>query len=170
MYRKILLAGATAAVIVGAGGTALAVSGSGTTSGSPSTSTAQHGKHAGKNGTRGRHGFGQLRRLAHGQFVVKGKGGTFVTHDVINGMVTAVSPTSITVQAADKKSETFAVGDTTKVFQRTVAKKSSTTTQRTKPGKPSKSSIDKVAKGDHAFVTGTGDSTLTAKRVLDLKS
>lgn len=150
MYRKILIGGVTAAAIVGAGGTAMALTGSSspTTPGTPSATT-HHA--AGKAKGRAR----LLRRMQHAQVVTRGKGG-FVTHDLIRGTVTAVSPTSITVQAADKKSETFAVTKDTKVRLRT-------------NGKGADSSISKVAKGDHALVAGTGTSTFTAKRVVDVK-
>jgi hypothetical protein len=97
-----------------------------------------------------------LRRLAHGQFVVKGKDGRFETHDIIRGTVTAVSATSITVQAQDKKSETFAVTKDTKVRVRD-------------KGKGAASTISKVAKGDRVMVAGTGTSALTAKHVVDVK-
>lgn len=154
MYRKILISGVTAAAIVGAGGTALAVTGSSTTSGTPSATTtssttptahARHGK--------GLRGF--LRRLQHAQIVTKGKDG-FVTHDLIKGTVTAVSPTSITVQSADKTSETYAITKDTKVRMRTA-------------GKGADSTISQVAKGDQVFVLGTGASHFTATRVVDVK-
>ena len=153
MYRRILIGGVTAAAIVGAGGTALAVSGSDTTAGTPGTATAaaataKHGTHA-----KGKDRL--LRRMAHAQIVTKGKGG-FVTHDLIKGTVTAVSATSITVQAADKTSETFVVTSDTKVRVRS-------------SGKGTASSIDKIAEGDQVLVAGTGTSTVTAKHVIDIK-
>jgi hypothetical protein len=154
MYKKILIGGATAAAILGAGGTALAVTGSDTTSGTPasssssSTTPAQPAKKA-----KGKSGL--LRRLQHGQIVTKGKGG-YVTHDLIKGTVTSVSPTSITVQAADKKSETFVVNPATKVRMRTA-------------GKGAASAIASVAKGDRVVVAGTGTSTYTARHVVDVK-
>jgi hypothetical protein len=152
MYRKILLSGVTAAAIVGAGGTAIALTGSDSTTGTPSsasTAPAPAGHAKGKD--KGK----LLRRLAHAQIVTKGKLG-FVTHTLINGTVTSVSATSITVQAADKTSDTFVVDKNTKVRLRT-------------NGKGADSSIDKVAKGDHVAVAGTGTSTVTAKHVLDIK-
>jgi hypothetical protein len=152
MYRRILLGGVTAAAIVGAGGTAIALTGSDNTNGTPSTTTAAPGHPAkGKGKGKGK----MLRNLAHAQIVRKGKDG-FVTHTLINGTVTAVSATSITVQAADKKSETFVVDKDTKVRLRT-------------SGKGAESSIDKVAKGDHVVAAGTGTATITAKHVVDIK-
>jgi hypothetical protein len=154
MYRRVLLGGVTAAAIVGAGGTALAVTGSdSTTTGTPTaTSTSSPAGHA-KAKAKGKGKI--LRRLQHAQIVTKGKNG-FVTHDLIKGTVTAVSPTSITVQAADKKSETFSITSDTKVRMRT-------------KGQGAASSIDKVAKGDHVVVAGTGTTTFTAKHVVDVK-
>jgi Domain of unknown function (DUF5666) len=153
MYRKVLITGVTAAAIVGAGGTALALSGSDQTSGTPSNTTSSAPAKAGKHDHKGNR---MLRRLAHGQFVVKGKDGKFETHDIIRGTVTAVSATSITVQAQDKKSETFAVNKDTKVRVRD-------------NGKGAASTISKVAKGDRVMVAGTGTSSLTAKHVVDVK-
>lgn len=161
MYRRVLATGVTAAAIVGAGATAMAVTGSDTTSGTPSTASSSapqnpsgHHPKAGKHGKR--HGFGKLgKRLVHAQIVTKGKNG-FVTHDLIRGTVSSVSGSSITVLAADRKSETFAVTKDTKVRSRTAGAKGSA------------SSISKVAVGDTVFVAGTGTSTLTAKHVVDL--
>jgi hypothetical protein len=148
MYRRILVGGVTAAAIVGAGGTAIALTGSDSTSGTPSTASSAS-SHPGKAKAK------RLHNLVHAQMVRKGKDG-FVTHTVINGTVTAVSATSITVQAADKQSETFVVTKDTKVRLRT-------------GGKGAASSIDKVAKGDHVVAAGTGTSTITAKHVVDIK-
>ena len=67
-----------------------------------------------------------------------------------------MSATSITVQAADKKSETFAVTKDTKVRVRD-------------NGKAADSTISKVAKGDHVVVAGTGTSSFSAKHVVDVK-
>jgi preprotein translocase subunit YajC len=154
MYRKILLGGITAAAIVGAGGTAIALTGSDSTNGTPTT-TASAPAHPGKDKAKGKAKL--LRNVAHAQIVTKGKDGTFVTHDLITGTVTSVSSGSITVQAADKTSETFTVSKTTVVRQRTSDK-----------GKGTPSSISKVAKGDHVVVAGTGSSHFAAKRVVEL--
>lgn len=150
MYHKILIGGVTAAAILGAGGTALAVTGSDATSGTPDAN--QTARISSSPRSHARHGL--LRRLQHGQIVTRGKDGTFVTHDVIKGTVTAVSPTSITVQAADKTGETFAVTKDTKVRIRT-------------DGKGSASSITAVHEGDRVLVAGTGTSHFTANRVVD---
>lgn len=155
MYRKILIGGVTAAAIVGTGGAALALSGSNPTSGTPVTTAAATQQHPVQRLLRGHKGK-LLRRVAHGEVVVRGKDG-FVTHDLIVGKVTAVSSDSITVKAADNTSETYAVGKDTKVRMRTIGSGGAA------------SSIDKVATGDEALVAGTGTSTLTAKHVVDVK-
>lgn len=155
MYRRVLTAGATAAVIVGAGTAALATTGSDTTNGTPTTSSSAaaapgHAKKA-------KRGDGRLlRRAVHAQIVTKGKDGTFVTHDIVTGTVTAVSATSITVQAADRTSETFVVNAQTKVRLRT-------------NGKGAPSTIGEVATGDTVLVAGTGTTTMTAKHIVDRK-
>jgi hypothetical protein len=154
MYRKILIGGVTAAAIVGAGGTALALSGSDTTtSGNPVTAAAT--QNLAQVQAAGKHKHRLLRGLSHAQIVTKGKDG-FVTHNLIKGSVTAVSATSITVQAADKTSEKFVINKDTKVRVRS-------------NGKGAASSIDKVAVGDQVTVAGTGTSTITAKHVVDVK-
>jgi hypothetical protein len=99
---------------------------------------------------------GLLRRLSHAQIVTRGKGGGFVTHDLIKGTVTSVSATSITVRAADSTTETFVVNTATKVRVRS-------------DGKGAAATIGDVAKGDAVLVAGTGTSTRTAKHVVDVK-
>jgi hypothetical protein len=154
MYRKVLVGGLTAAAVLGAGGTAMALTASDTTSGHPDTTTATATRPAARLGL-GHHQARLRKRLTHAQIVTKGKHGS-VTHDLIKGTVTAVSATSITVQAADRTSETFTVGSDTKVRVRS-------------NGSGAASSIAHVAKGDQVFVAGTGTSTLTAKHVFDVK-
>ncbi|WP_375501836.1 hypothetical protein [uncultured Jatrophihabitans sp.] len=149
MYRKILVGGVTAAAILGASTAALATTGSASTGGTPSTNSAKS-----PNSTKQ---HSPLRRAVHAEITVKTKKG-YVTRDLIRGTVTAVSATSITVLAADKTSETYAVGKATKVVARA----------GTKGAKPATSSISNVTKGRHVLVTGTGTSTLTAKRIVDL--
>lgn len=151
MYRRILIGGMTAAAVVGAGGTAIALTGSDSTNGTPAAAPASTSASAPAHSGKGK----LLRNMAHAEIVTKGKDG-FVTHTLINGTVTAVSATSITVQAADKHSQSFVVDKDTKVRMRT-------------NGKGAASSIDKVVKGDHVVATGTGTSTVTAKHVIDIK-
>ena len=165
MYRTMVISAMTAAAVVGAGGTAVALTGSSAAAtsgtGSSSTASASTAGHGGARHGGARHGGRAFRRLVHGQFVAKGPHGTFVTHDVIRGTVTAVSATSISVRAADNVTETFAVGATTKVRTRTAAKHTG--------GQRTASSIDKVATGDRVVVIGTGATTFTAKRIVDIK-
>jgi hypothetical protein len=144
MWKKIAIAGGVGAAIVGVGTAALATS---STTGSPTSPVRHHGAEAG--------GAKALRHALHAQWVTKDRGGkSFVTHDAIRGAVTAVSPTSITVQAADKKSETYTVTSQTRVRTRT-------------NGKAATAVIGQVHVGDKAVVIGTGTGTLTARGILD---
>lgn len=154
MYRRVLIGGVTAAAVLGAGGTAMALTTSGTTSGSPSGSSSSSSSAPAHAKAKGRAGA-LLRHLSHGQIVTHGKNG-YVVHDLINGTVTAVSSSSITVQAGDKASETFAINKDTKVRMRT-------------NGHGAASSISAVHTGDHVVVAGTGAHTYTAKHVVDVK-
>jgi hypothetical protein len=154
MYRRVLIGGVTAAAIVGAGGTAIALTGSDTTAGTPTTATTTSTSAPAVH----QHRHPRLRilhRLVHGQIVTR-NGSGFVTHDLINGTVTAVSASSIRVRAADDRTETFAVTKDTKVRVRT-----------TTGG--ALSSIGSVAVGDHVLVAGTGTSTYTARHIVDVK-
>jgi hypothetical protein len=151
MLKKILIAGSAAAVVLGAGTAALAESGPASPSGAPSASTSSaaaapaHPKRA------------ALRRALHAQWVTRdGKGSTtFVTHDAIRGQVTAATPTSITVQAADHTTETYGVTGTTKIHSRADVKGVA-------------GSMGEVHKGDTVRVIGTGSTTLTATRIVDV--
>lgn len=150
MYRKILIVGATAAAIVGVASAALAASGSDTTTGTASassTSAKQHPKGA------------ALRHALHGAITTKGKDG-YVTHTGIRGAVTSVSPTSITVKAADGFSQTFTINKTTKVRERTAGQ-----------AKGTPATISDVKSGDQVGVLGKGadsaSATPTATVVID---
>jgi hypothetical protein len=151
MWKKIAIAGGVCAAVAGIGTAAVATSGSSTTSGSPTSSTAK-GHPAAKD-----RGAKALKHALHAQWVTKGKDNTFVTHDAIRGTVTAVSATSITVLAEDKKSQTFTVNTDTKVRVRANGK----------AAKAAKAAISQVHSGDKALVVGTGTTTLTAKGILD---
>lgn len=150
MYRKIIIAGATAAAVLGGGGAALAVSGS-SDSPAPSTSssTSPNGTHAGKHpGSKGRKGGKAakgrrlLRHLDHADIVVHTKKQGTVTRELIRGTVTSVSASSISVTSADHTVRTFVVSKDTVVRS------------RTKGSKPQTATISNVAKGDHVFVGG----------------
>jgi preprotein translocase subunit YajC len=165
MWKKIAVAGATAATIVGAGTAALAASGS---SGSPSSSgsgnavlpAASASASAGPSGSasaqsaagRKHRPLQRLKKFEHGTWVTSGPNGETVTHSAIHGTVTAVSATSITVRAADKTSETFVVNSATKVH-----------TPAQKKGAP----ISAVKSGDTVVVTGHGTGPVTATQLLD---
>ena len=175
LKKAVVIAGLSAAALGVGGGVAWAAS-SGTagaavapaaavsTSAAPSSSSTgasspeANKAHPDKHGMLGKHGKKVDRalwnRVAHAQWTAKDKTGAFITHDAIRGTVTAVSPTSITVKAADATSQTYAVTATTKVHRKGDAK-----------GKPG--TIAEVKVGDEAGVLGTGTSTLTANRILD---
>jgi hypothetical protein len=144
MWKKIAAAGAAAAAVLGAGGVAMAASG-GNPSTAPSTAAATTKGHADK----------ALRRAVHGTFVTRGKGGTFVTHELARGTVAAVSAGSITVRSADGSSETFVVDSHTKV--------------RTHPkgAAGAASSISAVKSGDTVEAVGKG-TPATATLIVDV--
>ena len=149
MWKKIAISGAIGAAVLGSGAAALAVSGS-TTSGTPTpaASASAAGKHPVARAL--------ARRTLHGQFVTRDKNSSgFVTHDVIRGTVSAVSPSSITVKAADNTTQTYAVNSSTKVRQRS-------------NGKGTASTIGAVHTGDDVAVVGTGTTTLTATGIVDV--
>ncbi len=106
-----------------------------------------HGKHR---------AFGKrLGHLSHAQWVSKDpKTGAFVTHNAVRGSVTAVSPTSITVKAADGISKTFAVNSGTKVRVQG-AEKAATST------------LSQVKVGDRVGMLGTGTGPMTATHIAD---
>lgn len=157
MLKKIVIAGAAAAAILGAGTAALAVSGSSSNPSSPAASSSQApGKSAQAPGRQGklRPGLNLARRALHATWVTRDGSSGFVTHDAIRGQVTAVSAGSITVKAADDVSQTYAVTGDTKVHLRA-------------DGKGKAGSIGEVKTGDRVIVLGTGTTSLTATQVLD---
>jgi hypothetical protein len=164
MWKRIAAVGAAAVIIGGAGTAAFAASG--TTTPSPTaasispvsdistntaTNTAAIGSHL---------AVDRLRRAVHATWVTKNKKtGVFTTHDVIRGLVTAVSATSITVQAADNVTETYVINGRTKVYTRALKSAASKTAAL----------ISDVKTRDLVRVGGTGTTTLTALRVVDIK-
>ena len=125
----------------------------------PSTAPRAGKAKAGK----GKHGkraalVKRLEKVSHAQWVTKdGKTGTFVTHDAVRGIVSAVSAGSITVKATDGTSETFAVNSATKVHVR----------ESTRDAAKATATISQVKTGDRAVVLGTGSGAKTATRVMD---
>ncbi|MGX7682017.1 hypothetical protein ACSMXN_24295 [Jatrophihabitans sp. DSM 45814] len=164
MWKKIAIAGATAAIIGGAGTAALAASGTPTTSPSatPSTSASTSGNGAGAKAAKanGRfvrgEGIAKLRKVTHASWVTEDKGAkTFTTHEAIRGSVTAVSATSIAVKSADNVTQTYVVNADTKIH--------------TQAHKKTGASIADVKTGDPVVVGGTGTSTFTASQIVDAK-
>lgn len=148
--RAIAVGGVVTGLVLAGGGVALASSSSDSTAATATTSASAAAT------PRGALRWRRIAaRIEHGQFVVRGKSGT-VTRDLINGAVSAVSPSSLTVRAADGTEETFAVTSQTKVRARA-------------GGKGSPSTMAAVAVGDHVVVLGTGSSSLSANRVVDIK-
>ena len=151
MYRKIIVAGATAAAIVGSGTAAMALTGSSTPSGSPAASSS-----AAKDSAPARSlERTLLRRTVHGQFVTRDKSGHYVTHDYARGKVSGVSTQLIVVQTADGTSQRFRVTSATKVRLRS-------------DGKGTAGKITDVHVGDTVLVGGVGTGTPSAGHVLDL--
>ena len=160
MVKKVVIAGAAAAVVLGAGTAALAASGtspsasSSAPSGGSSSSAPAPGSGKARPG-KVNPGRALARRALHATWVTRdGKSGGFVTHDAIRGQVTAVSASSITVKAADNVSQSYAVTGDTKVHVRA-------------DGKGKAGSIGEVKAGDRVVVLGTGTGSLTATQVLD---
>ncbi|MHB8300255.1 MAG: hypothetical protein ACYDDW_17235 [Dermatophilaceae bacterium] len=157
MWKTIAVVGATAAIIGGAGTAAVAASETTTPtpSASSSSSASDHSANGAKTEARKKQDVDRLRRAVHATWVTENKKTlTFTTHDAIRGRVTAVSATSITVQAADNVTETYVLN--------------SGTTVRTRASKTA-ASITDVKTGDPVWVAGTGTTTLTASRVVDAK-
>ncbi|HTW21664.1 MAG TPA: hypothetical protein VME70_15825 [Mycobacteriales bacterium] len=100
---------------LGAGGVAYADSSGGTPSTPASAATLTASTHGRLLVGARRHPL--LRRLLHGEFVLRAKGGP-VTVDVQQGKVTAVSATSITLQSSDGTTDSYTVTQATKVRSR----------------------------------------------------
>lgn len=174
MWKKIAVIGGFCAVALGIGGVALASTGPSPSTAAPgiaaAASTGAAAPSTGAGTTESKHQKGEkgkraggirkallASRVLHAEWVTKDhKTGALVTHHAIRGTVSAVSPTSITVKAADKTMQTFAVTAKTKVHIRDGNK-----------GTPG--TIGQVRVGDDAGVlgTGTGTGTVTATQVID---
>ena len=136
MYRKIAVAGVTAAAIVGVGTAAMAASGSSGTSGS-GTSAGSHQKRHHQRPAK------VLRRGVHGELVTNSKAG-YVVHSGIRGTVSSVSATAITVKAADGYSQTLTLTKQTRVRERPASGK----------GRGTKGTVADVKSGDKVAVVG----------------
>ena len=114
---------------------------------SPSPQAAKDGRNA------ARQILGRMKDFQHAEWVTKGDGNAYVTHEAILGQVQTVSATSITVSSTDGTSMTFAVNDQTTVRRR--AKTGSTTP-----------TIADVKQGQTVLVGGEKSTALTAKNIL----
>jgi hypothetical protein len=167
MWRKATIGGLAALAIV-AGGAGVTIAQAAQTSNAPNiatadptptpspSTTAPPGK-AGRADKGGRVAakqiLGKVKDFQHAEWVTKGEGNTYVTHEAILGEVTAVSSTSITVKSADGTSMTFTVTADTKVHQR---QKGSTTTP----------TIADIRTGQTVLVGGEKSPDLTAKNIV----
>jgi hypothetical protein len=96
--------------------------------------------------------LGKVKDFQHADWVTKGDGATYVTHEAILGEVTAVSSTSITVKSTDGTSMTFAVNADTTIHQR--PKSSATPT------------IADIKAGQTVLVGGQKSPDLTARNIV----
>ena len=144
------IAGIAAAAVVGTAGVAAATAP--TSSGAPSPTAAPASPGPANGGPMHRRGMhrGWMRIGAlHGEFVVKGKDGAYVTLVTARGQVTAVSASSITIKAEDGFTVTYVVNSDTKVRGHDVDK------------------IADVKVGDRGGAVGTkSGGTITARAVL----
>jgi len=158
MWKTVAVAGTALALIGGAGTAAFAASGTDTPTPSPSSVSSPGQASANGSTTQAdkrKHVVNRLRGTVHMTWVRENKKTkAFTTHNAIRGQVTAVSATSVTIVAADKVTETFVLDSGTRVRSRT-----------TKAAVP----ISDVQAGDRVLVVGTGTTTLTASRVVELK-
>jgi uncharacterized cupin superfamily protein len=126
LTRKVaaIVGGVAAVAVIGTAGVAAATaapSPSGAPSPSASASESPSAPGADKRERGDRRGrFGLHFRGLHGEWVVKGEDGKFVTMVSARGEVTAVSASSITIKAEDGFTATFAVNADTKVRGRDV--------------------------------------------------
>ena len=136
--------GAGALLATGITGIAIADQGRGDRPGASAEGFGKPGK-----GHRGMKGERHAGTPVRGEHVVQDTTGAFVTYRMIQGTVTAVSPTSITVKAADNASQTYTV-----------------TAQTTVSQKRAEATIGDVSVGSTVHVIGTvNGSTATAERI-----
>ncbi len=169
MWNKALIGGVVGVALLGTGGFAVAsangaAQAAGSTPQLASTATASakaapaspdaKKPHSKKDALQGR-----LKGVQHGEWVTKDKTGAFVTRVAIQGDVTALSATSITVKAQDGVSMTFAVTADTKVRVRAADKAA-------QKAKGSDAKITDVKSGQHVVVSGTGKGSPTAHHVV----
>ncbi|MEO8829769.1 hypothetical protein [Lapillicoccus sp.] len=189
--QKAAVGGVVAAVVIGGGGgfvvahasdatrtpTATATSsptGSATTGTTGKATKATKAKAGAKDAV-----IGNLKDFQHAEWVSKSANG-YVTHDAILGQVTAVSPASVTVQAADGTSLTYSVASTTKVHQAgaagggkakatatsTASPTATATTPTTAPATPTAATMADVTVGQTVLVSGAKSPDLVASTVM----
>jgi hypothetical protein len=161
MWKKLAIAGAVGAAVLGTGAAALATTGSTITptptpsatssaAGSTGSTTTGTGTGTGTKGKAAKRLALRLRSVEHAEWVTRDKDAD-VTHDAVGGVVTAVSPTSISVKATDGFSATYTVASTTKVHVKGGAK-----------------AIADVKVNDRVLVSGIKTaSALTAAQIID---
>jgi len=153
MHKTVVIAAAGAAVLVGAGAAVAAGPGS-VTSGRPVSGAALAAVRAAgapqsaKAAARPRHWRHLLRRVEHAQVTTAGKQGT-VVYNAIRGAVSAVSPTSLTVRAADSFRQTFALSSSATRVRIRPAEAAAPNAGKGKPG-----SLSDIHVGDEVFVLG----------------
>jgi hypothetical protein len=172
MWKKIAVIGGAAAIIGGAGTAAFASTTTATSAPSPSSTSATSDSPAPVSkpeaGKRAR--AERIRGAVHATWVTQNKKTrTFTTHDAIRGQVSAISPTSITVRAADSTTETYLVNARTKVFTRALRAEAPKASASKTALPRAAASISDVKTGDTVLVAGTGTTALTALRVVDIK-
>jgi hypothetical protein len=153
MKRSTAIVSAVATMGVGAllatGITGIASAGPGERGGGMYSSDSFRSHHGNGYGHQGHMGKRQAGTPVRGEHVVQDASGAFITYRMIQGTVTAVSSSSITVKAADDTTQIYAVNADTRVGQaRSVA------------------TIADVSVGDTVHVMGKiNGSTATADRI-----
>jgi hypothetical protein len=121
LTRKLALgvAAVAAAGVLGTAGVAAATAGPGTpapaASSAPSSSAPAPADKDKADKKKHKHARAAIGRGLHGEWVVKGKDGKYVTLVSVRGQVTAVGPAGVTVKAEDGFTATFATNADTKV-------------------------------------------------------
>lgn len=139
-----LLAGGAAAAVLVTGGVAVAAtSTSSVTPGQGTAGTGAHHHHDGVGST----------KIEHGQFALEDASGQQITRDVVNGAVTAVSSSSISVEDGTGTTTTFSVGQDTRVHRKGQAKGTTST-------------IAAIKTGAQVTVLGTGTGPYAANAVV----
>ncbi|MDQ6715230.1 MAG: hypothetical protein M3Z83_03875 [Actinomycetota bacterium] len=163
MWSKATIGGVAVAAVLGATGVTVASAHAASTTTPTSTATSSAAPTKGAKATKktaatGKHDGG---RGLHAEWVTKDKtSGAFVTHEAIRGLVTAVSPTSITVQAEDGVSQTYSISPQTTVHLGKTAK----------DAKPTDGQISDVKTGQQVGVTGTGKDAPAATHIVVKKA